>query len=109
MKKLQNKTEITTRRLSGIGKEFVLKATKDSTTIYVAIIKSATKNKMEEIKKENPVAFFIECEAPLISQIQIAIEKVITNFRKFDTKNNISKTFLESLKTQPATKIVSWG
>lgn len=89
MKKLENKTVFITGGLSGIGKACAIAAAKEGANIAVADIKSANADKaMEEIKKENPKAIFIECDVSIFAQVQEAIEKVVSTFGTLDIALN---------------------
>lgn len=77
MKKLENKTVFITDGLSGIGKACAIAAAKEGANIVVADMKSANTDKaMQEIKKENAKAIFIECYVSVFAQVQTAIEKL---------------------------------
>jgi NAD(P)-dependent dehydrogenase (short-subunit alcohol dehydrogenase family) len=89
MKKLENKTVFITGGLSGIGKACALLAAKEGANIVVADLKSDMVEKsMEEIKKENPKAIFVECDVSNFSQVQAAIEKTISTFSTLDVALN---------------------
>lgn len=89
MKKLENKTVFITGGLSGIGKACAMAAAKEGANIAVADMKFATADKaMEEIKKENPKAIFIECDVSVFAQVQSAIEKTVRTFGILDVALN---------------------
>jgi NAD(P)-dependent dehydrogenase (short-subunit alcohol dehydrogenase family) len=89
MKKLENKTVFITGGLSGIGKACAIAAAKEGANIAIADIKSATTDKvMEEIKKENPKAIFIECDVSVFMQVQTAIQKAVSTFGTLDVALN---------------------
>ena len=89
MKKLENKTVFITGGLSGIGKACAIAASPEGANIAVADMKSATADKaMEEIKKENPKAIFIECNVSVFAQVQTAIEKTVSTFGTLDVALN---------------------
>ena len=89
MKKLENKTVFITGGLSGIGKACAIAASQEGANIAVADMKSATADKaMEEIKKENPKAIFIECNVSVFAQVQTAIEKTVSTFGTLDVALN---------------------
>lgn len=89
MKKLENKTVFITGGLSGIGKACALLAAKEGANIVVADLKSDMVEKsMEEIKKENPKAIFVECDVSNFSQVQAAIEKAVSTFSTLDVALN---------------------
>jgi len=89
MKKLENKTVFITGGLSGIGKACAIAAAKEGANLAIADMKSAEGDKsMEEIKKENPKAIFIECDVSNFMQMQKAIEKVVSTFKTLDVALN---------------------
>lgn len=89
MKKLENKTVFITGGLSGIGKACAIEAAKEGANIVVADLKSDMVEKsMEEIKKENPKAIFVECDVSSFLQVQSAIEKAINTFKTLDVTFN---------------------
>ncbi len=89
MKKLENKTVLITGGLSGIGKACAIAAAKEGANIVVADIRSANTHKaMQEIKKENAKAIFIECDVSVFAQVQTAIEKSVTTFGTLDVALN---------------------
>jgi NAD(P)-dependent dehydrogenase (short-subunit alcohol dehydrogenase family) len=89
MKKLENKTVFITGGLSGIGKACAMAAAIEGANIVVADMKSDNRDKaMEEIKKENSKAIFIECDVSNFSQVQAAIEKTIATFKTLDVALN---------------------
>ena len=89
MKKLENKTVFITGGLSGIGKACAIAAAKEGANIAVADMKSDTaKEAMDEIKKENPKAILIDCDVSEFSQVQTAIEKVVSTFGTLDVALN---------------------
>lgn len=89
MNKLENKTVFITGGLSGIGKACALAAAKEGANIVIADIKSdATDKMMEEIKKENPKAIFVNCDVSVFAQVQAAIEKTVSTFGSVDVALN---------------------
>ena len=89
MKKLENKTVFITGGSSGIGKACAIAAAKEGANIVVADTKTAkTDEAMQEIKKENAKAIFIECDVSVFTQVQIAIEKSVTTFGTLDVALN---------------------
>jgi NAD(P)-dependent dehydrogenase (short-subunit alcohol dehydrogenase family) len=89
MRKLENKSVFITGGLSGIGKACAIAAAKEGANVAVADLKSSTADKvMEEIKKENPKAIFIECDVSVFAQVQTAIEKVVSTFGTLDVALN---------------------
>ena len=89
MKKLENKTVFITGGLSGIGKACAIAAAREGANIVIADMKSESSDKaMEEIKKENSKAIFIECDVSNFNQVQKAIEKTVTTFNTLDVALN---------------------
>ena len=89
MKKLENKTVFITGGLSGIGKACAIVAAKEGANLAIVDMNSATADKaMEEIKKENPKAIFIECNVSVFAQVQTAIEKTVSTFGTLDVALN---------------------
>lgn len=89
MKKLENKTVFITGGISGIGKACAIAAAKEGANIAIADMKSdAVLEAMNEIKKENSTAIFIECDVSDFEQVKIAIEKVISTFGTVDIALN---------------------
>jgi len=91
MKKLENKTTFITGGLSGIGKACAIEAAKHGANIAIADLKSDLVDAaMEEIKKENPKAIFIECDVSQFKQVETAIQKTISTFSTLDVAFNIA-------------------
>ena len=89
MKKLENKTVFITGGLSGIGKACAIAAAKEGANIAIADRETATNIKaMDEIKKEQPKAIFIECNVSVYMQVEAAIQKVISTFSTLDVALN---------------------
>jgi NAD(P)-dependent dehydrogenase (short-subunit alcohol dehydrogenase family) len=89
MKKLENKTVFISGGLSEISKECAIEAAKEGANIAVADKKSDKVNKaMQEIKKVNPQAIFIECDISAFDQMQLAIEKTLSVFGTLDVALN---------------------
>jgi NAD(P)-dependent dehydrogenase (short-subunit alcohol dehydrogenase family) len=89
MKKLENKTVFITGGLSGIGKACAIAAAKEGANVAVADLGSAASGTvMEEIKKENSNAIFIDCDVSVFAQVQMAIEKVVSTFGALDVALN---------------------
>ncbi|MCX6352158.1 MAG: SDR family NAD(P)-dependent oxidoreductase [Bacteroidetes bacterium] len=89
MKELENKTVFITGGLSGIGKACAVAAAKEGANVIVADLKSASSiSVMEEIKKENPKAIFIECDVAISAQVQAAISKTVSIFGGLDIALN---------------------
>lgn len=89
MKKLENKTVFITGGLSGIGKACAIAAAKEGANIVIADLKSDTADKaMEEIKKENSKAIFIECDVSVFTQVESAIQKTVSTFGTLDVALN---------------------
>jgi NAD(P)-dependent dehydrogenase (short-subunit alcohol dehydrogenase family) len=89
MKKLENKTVFITGGLSGIGKACAIAAAREGANIAIADLKSDSVEKtMEEIKKINPKAIFVECDVSNFKQVESAIQKVIATFITLDVALN---------------------
>lgn len=89
MKRLENKTVFITGGLSGIGKECAIAAAKEGANIVVADIRPADSEKaMDEIKRENPKAIFIECDVSVYAQVQNTIETTVSVFGTLDVALN---------------------
>ena len=89
MKKLENKTVFITGGLSGIGKACALAAAQQGANIAIVDKKSGDTDKaMEEIKKENPKALFIDCDVSVYTQVQAAVEKTVSTFGGLDVALN---------------------
>jgi len=89
MKKLENKTVFITGGLSGIGKACAIAAAKEGANIVVSDIKSATMEEaMEEIKKENSKALFVDCDVSIFAQVEAAIKKTVSTFGRLDVALN---------------------
>jgi NAD(P)-dependent dehydrogenase (short-subunit alcohol dehydrogenase family) len=89
MKKLENKTVFITGGLSGIGKACALEAAREGANIAIADLKSeSTEKAMEEIKKLNPGAIFVECDVSKFQEAGTAIQKVIAAFSTLDVALN---------------------
>ncbi len=89
MKKLENRTVFITGGLSGIGKACAIAAAKEGANLAIADLKSDDVTAaMDEIKKENPKAIFIECDVSVFAQTQAAIEKTISTFGSLDVALN---------------------
>jgi NAD(P)-dependent dehydrogenase (short-subunit alcohol dehydrogenase family) len=89
MKKLENKTVFITGGLSGIGMACGIAAGKEGANVAIADLKSENSDKaMQQIKKENPKAIFIECDVSVFSQVQMAIQKVVSTFGSLDVALN---------------------
>lgn len=105
MNKLKNKTVFITGGLSGIGKACALAAAKEGANVAIAYRKSATADKaMEEMKKQNAKAVFIECDVSVFSQVQAAIEKTISTFGTLDVALNSAGIGGEPNKTGDMTE-----
>jgi len=105
MKKLENKTVFITGGLSGIGKACAIAAAKEGANIAIGDIRSATTDSvMEEIKKENPKAVFIECDVSVFTQVQEAIQRVVNTFGMLDVALNNAGIGGESKKVGDMTE-----
>lgn len=89
MKKLENKSVFITGGLSGIGLACAIAAAKEGADVAIADLKTAgSETAMKQIIKENPKAFFIECDVAAFNQVQTAVEKVVSIFGKLDVALN---------------------
>lgn len=89
MKKLENKTVFITGGLSGIGRACALAAAKEGANIAVADLKSDNSDQvMQEIRKDNPRAIFIECDVTVFKQVESAVNQVIKTFQSLDVALN---------------------
>ena len=89
MKKLENKTVFISGGLSEISKACAIAAAKEGANIAVADIKSDYLVKaMQEIKTENPLAIFIDCDVSVFAQVQLAIEETLSVFGTLDVALN---------------------
>lgn len=89
MKKLENKTVFITGGLSGIGKACAIAAAKEGANIVVADLTSESiEESMQEIKRENPKAIFIECDVTVFSEVEAAIQKAVSSFGTLDVAFN---------------------
>lgn len=86
---LENKTVLITGGLSGIGKACAFAAAKEGANVVIADIKSDKINKvMEELKKENSKALFIECDVSVYKQVESLIQQVVSKFSTIDVALN---------------------
>ena len=105
MKKLENKTVFITGGLSGIGKACAIAAAKEGANITIADLNSVyTSEVMEEIKKENPKAIFIECDVSVFAQVESAIAQVVSTFGTLDVALNNAGIGGQSNKTGDMTE-----
>ena len=89
MRKLENKTVFITGGLSGIGKACAIAAAKEGANLALADLKSDIVDKtIEEIKKENVKAIFIECDVSKFNQVENAVQKTIHEFGTLDIALN---------------------
>ena len=89
MKKLENKTVFITGGLSGIGKACALAAAKEGANIAITYRKSAHADQaIDVMKKQNAKTIFIECDVAIFTQVQTAIEKVVSTFGALDVALN---------------------
>ena len=89
MKKLKNKTVFITGGLSGIGKACAIAAAKEGANIAIADRETTTNIKaMDEIRKQNSKAIFIECNVSVFKQVQNAIKKTVSTFGTLDVALN---------------------
>ena len=89
MKKLENKTVFITGGLSGIGRACAVAAAKEGANVSIADLQSATNGiAMEEVKKYNPKAIFLECDVSVFAQVQETIHRVTDTFGTLDIALN---------------------
>ncbi|MCX6257326.1 MAG: SDR family oxidoreductase [Bacteroidia bacterium] len=89
MKKLENKAVFITGGLSGIGKACAIAAAKEGANVAIADLKSEYSGKiLEEIKRENSKAVFIECDVSVYKQVESAIHQAIKIFSSLDVALN---------------------
>ncbi len=89
MKKLENKTVFITGGLSGVGKACAMAAAREGANVAIAdIYTDSTERTMEEIKKENPNAFFIDCDVSKFTEVEYTVKKVIDRFTTIDVALN---------------------
>jgi NAD(P)-dependent dehydrogenase (short-subunit alcohol dehydrogenase family) len=89
MKKLENKTVLITGGLSGIGKACAIAASIEGANVVVADLNSDKANDiMEEIKRENQNAIFIECDISDYKQVESLIQQVVYKFSSIDVALN---------------------
>jgi len=89
MKKLVNKTVFITGGLSGIGKACAIAAAKEGANIAIADReRGSNRQAMEEIKIIQPAAVFIECDISVYTQVESAIQKVVSLFGSLDVALN---------------------
>ena len=89
MKKLGNKTVFITGGLSGIGLACAIAAAKEGANVAIADLKTANAEEaMKKIIKESPKAIFIECDVSVFSQVQMAVQKVVSTFGSLDVALN---------------------
>jgi 2-dehydro-3-deoxy-L-rhamnonate dehydrogenase (NAD+) len=89
VRKLENNTVFITGGLSGIGKACAIAAAKEGANLALADLKSDIVDKtIEEIKKENVKAVFIECDVSKFNQVENAVQKTIHEFGTLDVALN---------------------
>jgi len=89
MKKLENKTVFITGGLSGIGKACAIAAANEGANIAIADRETAINIKaMDDIKKIQPKAIFIECNVSVYAKVESAIYQVISTFGTLDVALN---------------------
>ncbi len=108
MKKLENKTTLITGGLSGIGKACAMEAALQGANIVIADLPSdASEDVMAEIKKLNPKAIFIPCDVSNFSEVETAVQKVVSVFGSLDIALNNAGIGGESAKVGEM-KEASW-
>lgn len=89
MRKLDGKTVFITGGLSGIGKACALNAALEGANVAVADLKGGEMEAtMEELKKLNSKAIFMDCDVSDFKQVHEAIQKVISSFGTLDVALN---------------------
>lgn len=89
MKKLENKTVFITGGLSGIGKACAIAAAKEGANLAIADMKSESGDRaMEDIRKANSKAIFIECDVSVFVNVGAAVEKTVSVFGSLDVALN---------------------
>ncbi len=89
MKKLENKTVLITGGISGIGKACAIAAAKEGANVVVADLTSdASGITMEEIRKVNQKAIFVECDVSVYKQVENAVQKAVSTFSSLDIALN---------------------
>jgi NAD(P)-dependent dehydrogenase (short-subunit alcohol dehydrogenase family) len=89
MDRLKGKTVFITGGISGIGKACSLAAAREGANVAVADLKSDdTESVLNEIRKENPDAIFIECDVSDFEAVRGAVQKVIVTFGTLDVALN---------------------
>jgi len=91
--------------VSGIGLACALESAKAGANVVIADLKSANADKaLQEIKKENPKAIFIECDVSVFAQVQIAVQKAVSTFGTLDVALNNAGISGESNKVGDMTE-----
>ena len=89
MKRLLNKTVFITGGLSGIGKACAIAAAKEGANIVVADRQSdAAGEVLDQIRRENVKAIFVECDVSSHGQVENAIQRTIKEFATLDVALN---------------------
>ena len=89
MKRLENKTVFITGGLSGIGKACAISAAQEGANVAIADLKSEQVDAvMQEIRKINPKAIYVECDVSIYAHAKIAIAKVVSTFNTLDIALN---------------------
>jgi len=89
MKKLNNKTVFITGGLSGIGKACAIAAASEGANIAIADRERGDNIKgMDDIKREQPNAIFIECNVAVYAEVEAAVHKVVNVFGSLDVALN---------------------
>lgn len=89
MKRLENKSIFITGGLSGIGKACAIAASNEGASVCISDIKSEhSEEVLDELKKINPKAMFVECDVANFDQVKTAIEKTIGHFGSLDVAIN---------------------
>ncbi len=103
--KLENKTVFITGGLSGIGKACAIAAAKEGANVVIADLHSADADQtMDEIKRENAKAIFLECDVADFIQVKTVIEKIVSTFGTLDVALNNAGISGEPLKVGDMTE-----
>ena len=107
MKKLENKVVFITGGLSGIGKACAIAAANEGANIVIGDIKPDSSNKtMEEIKKINSKAMFLECDVSSFEQVRASIQIIIDVYGKLDVALNNAGIGGEAVKIGDMTETI---
>jgi len=89
MKKLENKTVFITGGLSGLGRACAMAAATEGANVAIAAPPPRPgNNALEEIRKLNPAAIFMQCDVANAQQVEAAIQQTIETFSTIDVALN---------------------